>query len=111
MAAKAFPGVLGLSLAALQGGVVGAGKVQTVVGMTLCNRHTAEVTVNLLTRYAGPVDIYTLDTFTIPAKETHVPYGNLSKKFLPAGSQLWASCSVDAVVHFDINCDEDDVES
>ncbi|MCK1543439.1 hypothetical protein IVB12_16095 [Bradyrhizobium sp. 179] len=80
MALKRFSARNVTALAAINTAVP-ANKAWTVIGMSICNKTTGMVAIDMLVN-DGATDTYILKSFNIPAGETLFPWGQLGKGVL-----------------------------
>lgn len=74
----------------------GSGFTHTHIGMSLCNKHSGSIAVDLLIRESGPTDTYVLKSFMIPSGETLFPFGQLGKTVTINGDVIYVKSSVAA---------------
>ena len=81
----------------------GSGAETTVIGMTIANTHTAQVTVDVQLVPASGDTVYIIKGAPIPVGSSLIVVGGEQKVVLEAGDKLRALCSVGSVAHSTIS--------
>lgn len=90
MALKRFTARNITALAAINTAVP-ANKAWTVIGMSICNKSTGMVAVDMMVTDDAAQDTYILKSFNVPAGETLFPWGQLGKGVLAEGDVIKVS--------------------
>jgi len=77
---------------------VPASKTWTVIGMSICNKLSQTIAVDMYVTDAGANNTYILKAFNIPPGETLFPWGQVGKGVLIAGDVIYLVASVAAAV-------------
>ena len=75
----------------------------TIIGMTIPNTHTSQVTVDVQLVPASGDSVYIIKTAPIPVGSSLIVVGGEQKVVLEAGDKLKALCSVGSVAHSTIS--------
>lgn len=103
--ANAFKNVTESTIAtSLTDVITAAGSAETtVIGMTIANTHTAQVTVDIQLVPASGDTVYIIKDAPIPVGSSLIVVGGEQKVVLEAGDKLKALCSVGSVAHSTIS--------
>lgn len=102
--ANAFKNVTESTIATSLTDVITAGSGETtVIGMTIANTHTAQVTVDIQLVPASGDTVYIIKNAPIPVGSSLIVVGGEQKVVLEAGDKLKALCSVGSVAHSTIS--------
>ncbi len=110
MAIRVFPlQLVGTAPVSLSGATTpAAGKIWTIIGLTVCNRIQSPINFSVFLRMPTNVDTYLADGMPLPVSNNHYPVGNLAKHGIPPTGLLYVKSSIVTSLDALLTVDESD---